>query len=49
MSDITTKKQRLQNIVDLLKFTLTLDDEEILKAAIETVIDQLEEEIIKRN
>jgi Trp operon repressor len=47
--NITSKKQRLQQIVDILKFVLTLDDEELLKSSVESVIDLLEEEISKRN
>jgi len=42
-------KQRLQYIADLLKFVLELDDEEIIKSSIESVIELLEEEISKRN
>jgi len=41
------KKRKLRKIVDLLKFSLTLDDEEILKATIESIIESLEEEISK--
>jgi hypothetical protein len=40
-------KIRLQQIVDLLKFTLTLNDEEITKSTVESVIELLEEEIDK--
>jgi len=39
------RKQKLQKIVDLLKFVLTLDDEELLKSSVESVIDLLEDEI----
>lgn len=38
-------KNKLKQIVDLLKFVLTLDDEEIVKSTIESIIDALEEEI----
>ncbi len=38
-------KHKLQQIVDLLKFALTLDDEEIVKSTVESVIELLEEEI----
>jgi hypothetical protein len=41
------RKHRLQQIVDLLKFVLTLDDEEIIKSSVESVIELLEEEIYK--
>jgi Trp operon repressor len=40
-------KQKLQQIMELLKFVLTLDDEEIVKSTIESVIELLEEEISK--
>lgn len=36
-------KQKLQQVVSLLKFSLTLDDEEIMKSSIESVIELLEE------
>lgn len=39
--------QKLQQAVDLLKFVLTLDDEEIVKSTIESVVELLEEEIDK--
>jgi len=41
------KKHKLRKIIDLLKFSLTLDDEEIMKATIESIIESLEEEINK--
>jgi hypothetical protein len=40
-------KQKLQQIADLLRFVLTLDDEEIVKSTVESVIELLEEEIGK--
>jgi hypothetical protein len=43
----TDSKQKLKQIVDLLKFILTFDDEEIRKTTIESVIELLEEEINK--
>jgi hypothetical protein len=42
-----TRKYRLQQIVDLLKFVLTLEDEEIVKSSVESVIELLEEEIAR--
>ena len=39
------QKAKLQHIVELLKFALTLDDEEIIRSTVESVIDLLEEEI----
>jgi hypothetical protein len=38
------RKQKLIQVVELLKFVLTLDDEEIMKSTIESVIELLEEE-----
>lgn len=40
-------KDKLQQIVELLKFVMSLDDEEIMKSTIESVIELLEEEIAK--
>jgi hypothetical protein len=40
-------KEKLQQIAELLKFVLTLDDEEIIKSTVESVIELLEEEISK--
>lgn len=42
-----TDKSKLQHVVELLKFALSLDDEEIIKSTIESVIEILEEEIDK--
>jgi len=44
---IDDTKQKLGQAVGLLKFVLTLDDEEITKSTIESVIELLEEEINK--
>lgn len=41
------KKQKLIQILELLKFSLTLDDDEIMKSTIESIIEILEEEIGK--
>jgi hypothetical protein len=41
------RKRKLQQIVELLKFALTLDDEEIVKSTVESVVELLEEEIDK--
>lgn len=38
---------KLEQAVALLKFVLTLDDEEIIKSTVESVIEILEEEIDK--
>jgi hypothetical protein len=40
-------KEKLKQVVELLKFILTIDDEEIRQATIESIIDLLEEEIGK--
>ncbi len=40
-------KRKLEQVIDLLKFALTLDDEEIIKSTVESVIEILEEEIDK--
>lgn len=39
------KKQNLKKVQELLKFILTVDDEEIVRSTIESVIEILEEEI----
>lgn len=41
------RKQKLKQVLELLKFVQTLDDEEIMKSTIESVIELLEEEISK--
>lgn len=41
------KKIKLKRIIDLLKFVLTLNDLEIIKSTIESVIELLEEDINK--
>lgn len=46
-SDKENRNAKLQQIVELLKFVLPLDDEEIVKSTIESVIELLEEEISK--
>jgi hypothetical protein len=40
-------KHKLEHIIELLKFALSLDDEEIMKSTVESVIEILEEEIGK--
>ena len=37
-------KDQLKQVVELLKLVLTLDDEEIMKSTVESVIELLEEE-----
>jgi hypothetical protein len=41
------EKEKLKQIVELLKFISTIDDEEIKKSTIESIIEILEEEIAK--
>jgi cobalamin biosynthesis protein CobD/CbiB len=43
ISKASIKKQKLEQAISLLKFVLDLDDEEIVKSAIESVIESLEE------
>jgi len=40
-------KHKLEHVVELLKFALSLDDDEIIKSTVESVIEILEEEIGK--
>lgn len=40
-----SQKQKLKQVIDLLKFILSSDDEEINEATIESIIEILEEEI----
>jgi hypothetical protein len=40
-------KNKLEQMASLLKFVLTLDDEEIITSTIESVIEMLQEEIDK--
>jgi cobalamin biosynthesis protein CobD/CbiB len=42
-----TRKERLRRVISLLKFILTLDDEEIMRSTVESVIEMLEDEIDK--
>lgn len=39
--------EKLKKIIDLLKFALDLNDEEIIRATVESIIEILEEEIDK--
>lgn len=45
MSSNKIDKDKLKRIVDLLKLALSIDDKELLKSTIESIIDMLEEEI----
>jgi hypothetical protein len=42
-----TDKYKLQQIVELLRFALSLEDHEIIKSTVESIIEILEEEIGK--
>lgn len=37
------EKFKLQKIIDLLKFALSIDDEEIIKSTVESAVESLEE------
>lgn len=41
------RKKKLIQIIELLKFVLSLNDEEIIKSTVESVIEMLQEEISK--
>ncbi|HEY5267981.1 MAG TPA: hypothetical protein VII94_02510 [Candidatus Saccharimonadales bacterium] len=38
---------KIEQVIDLLKFALSLEDEEIIKSTVESVIEMLQEEISK--
>ena len=38
-----TKKEKIKQLVDMLKFALSTEDDEIIKSTIESVIETLEE------
>lgn len=42
--DLSPKEKKLQQAVKLLKFLITLDDIEIIKHTLESVVEILEEE-----
>lgn len=43
--DKQSKADNIKKIIQLLRFVLTIDDEEIIQSSIESVIEMLEEEI----
>jgi hypothetical protein len=47
MANKNDRERKLQHIIELLKFALSVNDEEIIKSTVESVIELLEEEIIK--
>lgn len=42
-----SKSDKTKQVIELLKFALSLDDEEVMKSTVESVIEILEEEISK--
>lgn len=40
------KKYKLRQILELLKLSLAIDDEEVLRATVESIIEMIEDEII---
>jgi hypothetical protein len=40
----SSKNDKLKKIISLLRFILTVDDEEVIKSTIESIIEMLEEE-----
>lgn len=47
MTNEDKDNSKLEQVVALLKFALSLEDEEIIKSTVESVIEVLEEEIAK--
>lgn len=45
--NIKNSKNKIKHIIKLLRFVSTIDDPEIVKSTIESVIELLEEEISK--
>lgn len=41
-------KKKIRHIIELLKLVLTLDDEEMVKVTIESIIEIMEEEITSK-
>lgn len=41
----SNKNTKLKQIIEILKFVLTVEDEEIMKSSVESIIEMLEEEI----
>jgi len=40
----SSKNDKLKKIISLLRFILTVEDEEVIKSTIESIIEMLEEE-----
>jgi Asp-tRNA(Asn)/Glu-tRNA(Gln) amidotransferase C subunit len=47
MTKKSDKNKNLKKVLELLKFSLSLNDEEIMRSTIESIIEILEEEIKK--
>lgn len=45
MTKKSEKNKNLKKVLELLKFSLSLNDEEIMRSTIESIIEILEEEI----
>lgn len=45
MSTKSDKNKKIKKILELLKYSLSLDDDEIIRSTIESVIEMLEEEL----
>ena len=43
MRTVSLERQKLENIIKLLKFITTVDDPEILNSTVESVIETLED------
>lgn len=41
----STKNPKLKKIIKILRFLLTIEDMEVIKSSVESIIEQLEEEI----
>lgn len=39
------KNTKIKKVIKILNFILTLDDEEVIKSSIESVVEMLEEEV----
>lgn len=47
MTKKSDKNKNLKKVLELLKFSLSLNDEEVIRSTIESVIDILEDELNK--
>jgi len=44
-SDKDSRDAKIKQVIEILRFILTIDDQEIIASSIESVIEQLEEEV----